>query len=326
MKNWFLSCALLVSLLVPSAGAGAAEQSGIPNGRRMAVTIDDLPFVLEYQPDVANMREWTGQLLQQITAEHVPVVGFVNEGKLYNKEGQLDEPMVGLLKAWADAGVELGNHTYSHASLNQAPLDIFEQDTVRGETVIKKLLEERGMHLRYFRYPFLQVGLTLEKRKAFEQFLAGRGYTIAPVTLNNSEWVFATAYIKAWQQKDTQLMQRVADAYVPYMEQVVKQGERMSFDLFGYEIPQVLLLHANALNANQFGALAAMLKRRGYTFVTLEQVIQDPAYRSADNYAGADGISDLERWMRAVGLRPQADVPVPAFVLQTAGPTAYTGN
>ncbi|HET7832314.1 MAG TPA: polysaccharide deacetylase family protein [Gallionella sp.] len=323
MKNRLFSFLLFACLLVPFAGAGAAEQPSISSGRTMAVTFDDLPFVLEYWPDVSTMRDWIGQLLQQINAGQVPVVGFVNEGKLYN-QGQLDDAKVGLLKMWVDAGVELGNHTFSHASLNQAPLDIFEQDVIRGETVTKGLLEERGLHLRYFRYPFLQVGLTLEKRRAFEQFLAGRGYTVAPVTLNSSEWIFAAAYIKAWHQKDTQLMQRIADAYVPYMEQVVKQGEKMSVDLFGREIPQVLLVHANALNANQFGALVAMLKRRGYAFVTLAQAMQDPAYRSEDNYAGPDGESDLERWARAVGLRPPANPAVPAFVRQAAGLIAYT--
>ncbi len=58
----------------------------------------------------------------------MPVVGFVNEGKLF-LEGETPadaEARIAVLKTWVDAGFELGNHTYSHRSLNRTPLEEFE--------------------------------------------------------------------------------------------------------------------------------------------------------------------------------------------------------
>src|SRR3712207_7679787 len=65
----------------------------------------------------------------------------------------------------SEAGGELGNHTFSHVSLRRAPLAAYEDDVVRGETVTRMLLEERGMRLRYFRHPFLWTGETPEYKE-----------------------------------------------------------------------------------------------------------------------------------------------------------------
>ena len=50
-------------------------------------------------------------------------------------------------------------------------------------------------------------------------------------------------------------------------------------------------------------ALAGMLKQRGYSFVTLDRALQDPAYRKRDEYYGAGGISWLHRWALTEGKR-----------------------
>lgn len=315
MKKWrFL---LLLCFLLAAISARAEE------GRAVAVTFDDLPFVAGPADDAATLRTLTASLLESLAGNGVPVVGFVNEAKLY-REGRLDEARVALLEGWLDAGQELGNHTFSHLSLNKVPLDAFKDNLVRGEAVTRALMEKRGMKLRYFRPPFLHLGPP-ETRSAFERFLAERGYTVAPVTLNSAEWIFAAAYAKAEQQGDREAMRRVVEAYLPYMEKVFALAERLSVDLFGYEIRQVLLLHANSLNAAYFGELATLMKKRGYAFITLEAALQDKAYRSLDTYSEPEGESWLERWARTVGLRPGRQPPVPAFVMQLAGPAAYQG-
>src|SRR5712691_7537705 len=186
-----------------------------------------------------------------LAASREVAVGFVNEGKLFVKdEGPADvAARTAVLRMWTDAGFELGNHTYSHRSLNRQPLAEFEEDVVRGETVTRALLAEKGRTLRYFRHPFLQVGLDLDKRRAFEAFLAGRGYTVAPVTIDNDEYVYAFAYADARRRGDDALAARLGADYLRYMETVCAFVEDGSRRLLGREVRQVLLLHANALNA-----------------------------------------------------------------------------
>src|SRR5205085_11641924 len=87
-------------------------------------------------------------------------------------------------------------------------------------------------------------------------------------------------------------------AYVDYMTEALTRSERQSNALFGREIPQILLLHANVLNADHFGEIARMLQARGYRFVPIERAMEDPAYRTPDRYYGPDGLSWLGRWAR----------------------------
>ena len=72
--------------------------------------------------------------------------------------------------------------------------------------------------------------------------------------------------------------------------------------MVGREFPQVLMLTAGALNADAFDDLAQMLKRRGYSFVTMEQAVRDPAYKMADTYTGLRGDSWIARWAVSKGM------------------------
>ncbi|HEX8721468.1 MAG TPA: polysaccharide deacetylase family protein [Pyrinomonadaceae bacterium] len=305
-----LSAALALSALAARAAAqtAAQPQSAAQPQRRVAVTFDDLPTPYG---ELEDMRRITARLLATLRRNRVPAVGFVNEGKLF-RLGELDA-RAALLKAWLDAGMELGNHTFSHIDLRRAPLEQYRDDVVRGENVTRMLLADRGMKLRYFRHPFLFTGPTPEYKRGIEEFLAARGYTVAPVTVHNSDYVFADVYFKARARGDEETAKRVADAYVPYTESVFEHFERLSAETFGREIPQVLLLHANDLNADRFDALAAMLARRGYTLVPLEEALKDPAYAEPDG-PHANGISWLHRWRAARGLPAKWEPEVPKFV------------
>ncbi|HEX7318679.1 MAG TPA: polysaccharide deacetylase family protein [Pyrinomonadaceae bacterium] len=300
----FLASALLVWVLA----AQAVGQAGAAPRREVAVTFDDLPAPYG---DLENMRRVTSRLLESVKRNNVPAVGFVNERKLYVK-GEMDA-RTDLLRAWLDAGLELGNHTFSHISLQKASLEEYKDDVVRGETVTRMLLAERGMKLRYFRHPFLWTGATPEYKRGLAEFLAARGYTVAPVTVDNSDFIFAKVYYDARKRGDAETAKRVADAYVSYMESVFEHFERLSAETFGREVKQTLLLHANELNADRFDEVAAMLKRRGYSFVTLEEALKDPAYAEPDALA-RNGPSWLHRWRTAKGLPVKWEPDVPRFV------------
>jgi peptidoglycan-N-acetylglucosamine deacetylase len=296
---------LLASALLAAA---AAAHTGAPPRREVAVTFDDLPATYG---ELEDWRRITARLLESVKRNKVPAVGFVNERKLYRR-GETDA-RTDLLRAWLDAGLELGNHTYSHINPQRAPLKEYEEDVVRGETVTRMLLAERGMKLRYFRHPFLFTGTTPEYKRGLSEFLAGRGYTVAPVTVDNNDYVFADVYSKAKKRGDAATAKRVADAYVPYMESVFEHFERLSAETFGREVKQTLLLHANEINADRFDELAAMLKRRGYAFVTLEEALKDPAYAEPDALY-KNGVSWLHRWRTAKGLPQKWEPETPKFV------------
>ncbi|MDG2141399.1 MAG: hypothetical protein P8K27_07870 [Gammaproteobacteria bacterium] len=91
------------------------------------------------------------------------------------------------------------------------------------------------------------------------------------------------------------MMSRIGMAYVEYMESVFEFFEVNSQEILGYEPKQILLIHANALNASYLDELAGMLEAKGYSFITLDLAMTDPFYSMSENYSGGRGISGLHR-------------------------------
>ena len=309
---------LLVAAWVPTSSGGSA-----PRRLEVAITFDDLPVISTLRDD----NSWaiiTNKLLTTFKQSKIPIIGFVNENKLYSNS-ELDPARVALLNAWLDAGLELGNHSYSHHSLNSTPLADFEADVLRGETLIRGMMAQRQKQIRYFRHPFLHTGRSVETRDQFVSFLRSHGYAVAPVTIDNSDWIFARAYDNARDANDPAAMKQVAGAYVPYMEAKFAYYENQSNKLFGRDVKQILLVHANAINADYFKDIVAMLQKRGYKFITLEDALRDKAYASPDTFTGPGGISWLDRWALTRGVPKdffKGEPRTPEFVMKLAEVTS----
>lgn len=264
--------------------------------RRVVITVDDLPFATElYRKDKVTLKRMTKRLLDTTRAQGAPVIGFVNEAKLERKN-LLNTDRVDLLRMWVAAGGDLGNHTYSHVDLHKVDAKRFIDEIVRGEASTRSVLSEAGRPLEYFRHPFLHTGRDPATRTAVETALARRGYRVAPVTIDNYDYIYARAYEHALRQNDEVLAQQIGKDYVEYMIRYFRFYERTSRDLLGYELPQILLIHANVLNADYLGALLDRVRERGYRFIDLDEALTDPAYGSKDDYFGPGGITWLHRW------------------------------
>jgi peptidoglycan/xylan/chitin deacetylase (PgdA/CDA1 family) len=289
--------------------------------RTMAVTFDDLP-VVRFQNDVAAQEAITGDLVKTFVRHQIPAIGFVNEQKLSGADGQPDRRRVALLRRWLDAGLELGNHTWSHPSLHETPLPAFEAEILRGETTLRPLLAEYGKVPRFFRHPYLQTGRDLATRDSVTAFLAAHGYRVAPVTVDNADYVFAAAYDSLRATGDSATAVRVRSEYVRYMESVVVFYEGQAQAIAGRPIPQIFLAHASRLNADAFDAIATWLTARGYTFVPLEQALADPIYASPDRYTGNSGMTWLHRWAITRDLPKtifKGEPVVPDWVVRVSG-------
>lgn len=263
--------------------------------RYIAVTFDDLPINTKYLEDGKQWIEQTQKLLTTIKNYNIPAIGFVNEVKLYVND-VLDSTRLNALQLWVDADLELGNHTFSHPDYHYTDEQIFFENILKGEKVTRELLSNKNKKLEYFRHPYLHTGMSLEKKKALEDFLKEHNYMIAPVTVDNGEWIYARAYENAFYKNDTKLMKQIGSDYVNYMMDKTKYFENQSVKLFGREINQILLVHANMINADYFDELVEELLKHNYQFISLKEALNDPAFQSEDTFIGRGGISWLHRW------------------------------
>jgi peptidoglycan/xylan/chitin deacetylase (PgdA/CDA1 family) len=290
------SFALIVLLFL---GLTSSHHIDEVSDRFVAFTFDDLPATQGYAPYVIQ------NITEKLTRHHVPAIGFVNESKLYT-DGRVDKAKVSWLEQWLGSELDLGNHSYSHIGIDDVPLETYKADVLKGERITKQLLAERGKALTYYRHTQLRTGPTPEAKKDLDKFLKDHGYRIAPVTIDNNDFIFANVYEKARVKKDTAMMKYIGIEYLKYMEMVVKHFEQVSMDFLGYEVKQTLLLHANALNADYLDHLIQLFQKRGYVFISLDEALRDPAYQLEDA-PSKKGLSWLHRWMLAKNLemRPE---------------------
>ena len=269
--------------------------------KEVCFSFDDLPVVSYGMPDTVFQKELFDNLISGLNQNRIPAVGFVNEKKLFNSEGNLNEFQVRLLQTWSDHNLELGNHTFSHPDYNLTSFKDFTQDILKGEIITKKILFIKGKTIRYFRHPFLHLGNTKEKTDSLDNFLSDHGYTTAPVTIDNEDYLFAVAYKRAKVKNDTLLTKQIGNDYINYMWKKLKYYEMQSIRLFGRDIKQILLLHASWLNSDYIDSLAVMYRKNNYEFITMDKALEDDVYNTRITAYGNWGISWIDRWALSKG-------------------------
>ena len=263
--------------------------------RQVSLTFDDLPATGSTLCDAESIREITAKLPRVLDERGVPAMGLVTPGRRCATDALLEET----LGRWQQIGAIIGNHSATHPDLNTTSLDRYISDIARGQALIDSAVKTSE---RWFRPPLLHSGNVAAKKEGLEAYLSASGYRLAPVTIDNQEYVYAAVYTAARARGDESLAARVVDAYLQHLEASTAFYERLSMDVFGREIPQVMLLHANLLNAEHVGRVIAMLQDRGYAFVSIQEALADSAYARDDEYVGPRGLSWLQRWALSAGV------------------------
>ena len=105
----------------------------------------------------------------------------------------------------------------------------------------------------------------------------------------------------------------MARSYLSYSDEVFAYSEQLSKQTIGYEPKQILLLHANQLEADHIGELLDLMRKRGYHFITLEDALSDQAYGLPDTFVGEEGTGWIDHWAITLGQAPARSSSVSAM-------------
>jgi len=238
---------------------------------QVAVTVDDLPSHSKIPSNTTRV-EVAQKMLAALKAQHVPeVYGFINAAKL--KE---DDDLAKVLQLWIKEGFPLGNHTWSHKSLHKSSVEEFEKEIDDNE----KSLEQYGSkyNWRYFRYPFLHEGNTLEKRSSIRSYLRKKGYKTAQVTVDFEDWSWNDPYVRCSEKKEALQIEWLKQTYLQSAIDQLHRAEALSQGLFHKSIAHILLLHIGAFDAEMIEKLLEAYKKEGVEFIPLSEALNDDIY------------------------------------------------
>lgn len=263
---------------------------GICAAQKLAITMDDLPLNGTLPPGVTRA-ETAKNVLAILKKRHAPLVyGFINAKKL---EGNADGAEA--LKLWA-AQEPVGNHTYAHMDLELNPAEAFEREIEENEPALELLAAKDDW--RWFRYPFLHEGDTVEKRRAVRTYLKARGYRIAQVTLDWEDYLWNTAYARCAAKNDAKAIEWLRSSYLNTASEFLDLGREQAKLIYGHDINHVLLMHLGAFSSAILPEVLDLLKKKGFKLVTLEEAESDAAFEGDPDVGLHDAGTFLDQWMQ----------------------------
>lgn len=269
-----------------------------PQIRAVAITVDDLPLASPGHPistaDAKLARKINEKLLQGFESHHSPAIGFLNQ----KAAEQLGPSASEILRLWLRPNFDLGNHFYSHADVNTLTLSQVQDEIMRGEGMLTPLLATVSRKPQYLRFPFNHTGDTREKHDAISTFMSSHGYRLAPCTIENVDWEFNATYLLALSLNDKAAAAKVRSDYLAFTAAEIDWYAALDKQVLGYEPPEVMLLHANQLNADVVQDVLKLFEKRGYKFVTLTQALSDRVYVQPDTYVTQYGPMWGYRWAK----------------------------
>jgi beta-lactamase regulating signal transducer with metallopeptidase domain/peptidoglycan/xylan/chitin deacetylase (PgdA/CDA1 family) len=302
-----LTSALLTVLFLSTDGnlVNAQRSAG---SKKIAIGFVSIPPV-DRTANAPKDAEATARLLiEKLKRHNVPAIGFL-QGSMISDGEKMYPVRAGVAKMWKDAGFDVGIGGYKHIWLYHTPADDYIANIEKNERAAKQLFGDQAA-IRYFSYPYLNTGKTVEDRAKVESWLASRGYTPVKYTIDNQEWMYSYAYDMARNDNDVNTMKEIREAYLSYMSKMFDHYETYSREMFARDIAQTMVLTPSRLITDTADEFFAMLTKRGYSFVSIDEAQADDAYKTQENFVGKSGISWFERWAlaRNMKLRPEPAV------------------
>ena len=277
---------LLIFLFSLNAAAFIYGQSSV------AITIDDIPNTIKYQQD-----NYQSKLLTKLDSLNVPVLIFINEGKIYDNEKVSKN--VELLEKWISKNyITVGTHTFSHSRYSDVGIDSFKIDIEKGKTISRKLAQKYGKQIKYFRFPYNDLGKDSAQHAEIAEYLASQNYISTPFTIESADWVYNYIYQYYLDKNDLAKANVIAKEYILKTLEYFNYIDSIALKNYGRKIKQIYLCHDNSINADYLPTLLNEMKKKNYSFISIDEALRDDVYKQKDLYNKKWGISWVYRWMK----------------------------
>jgi peptidoglycan/xylan/chitin deacetylase (PgdA/CDA1 family) len=110
----------------------------------------------------------------------------------------------------------------------------FKRNIDQNEAPLQQLME--GQNWKWFRYPYLREGDTLEKRREIRAYLKQKGYRTAQVTIDFGDYMWNAPYARCMEKGDQEAVEELQSLYLEAAEDSLDAGRELSQMLFGRDM------------------------------------------------------------------------------------------
>lgn len=154
---------------------------------------------------------------------------------------------------------------------------------------------------KWYRFTYLREGNTRDKRDGMRTFLRQQGYRNGYVTLDTSDWRLNEKLSEVLAKNPQANVEPIRQAYLAHIREHALAYRDLAQRLQGRDIPQVLLLHHNLINAMWLDDVIRQFKEMGWSITTPAQAYADPVYQFKPERSGGSLLLSMGR---SLGLAP----------------------
>lgn len=254
-----LTSALKICFALPVHQKSSNERTDLADKspqKLISITIDDLPFVGEYRNFHLNM------MIETLSKHQVPATGFIIASEVRKDNWEV-------LHKFRDAGFGLGNHTLTHANLSTLDSKHYRHEIQKADELLVPVLTKP----KFFRYPYLSMS-SGQKKEDIICFLAQKNYQVAPITIDSRDFAFNQRLLAVPELERRAYLEELKPFYLDFIWQQTLRAEEHNHYNRTRDQAQILLIHANLLNAYVLPDIINLYKENGYVFVSLENALK----------------------------------------------------
>ena len=262
--------------------------------QEISLTFDDLPNHGNLPPGVTRA-DVARTFVANLKPAGVEFYGFINAGRA---EGDAVQNEV--LRIWREGGFPLASHSFTHMSLHDNTPEDFKSNIDQNEAALEALMA--GENWKWFRYPYLREGDTVEKRREIRAYLKQQGYRTAQVTIDFGDYMWNAPYARCLEKGDQDAVEDLMSLYLDAAEESLEGGQELAQMLFDRDVKHTLLLHIGAFTGLMLPDLFELLDDLEFKVITLAEAHSDPAYESDPDVAITRGETFLRQMAQAKAL------------------------
>lgn len=257
MRVFLLTLVCLGAFLTPSA-YGQSQAA-----KRIAITIDDAP---RGDGPMFTGDERAAKFLETLQrANSGPVAFFVHTGFMQKGDNRAR------IQGYGDAGHLIANHSHEHPWLSRTDTAVYLAGIDQAESHLKGFPNRRN----WFRFPYLDEGVPIEKRDAVRAGLTERGLINGYVTIDNYDWYFESKWSAAVREGRSVDLKAFQSAYVDTLMGAVRHYDDMAVKALGRSPVHTILLHENDVTTLFIDDLIAALRAEGWAIVSPDEAYAD---------------------------------------------------
>lgn len=232
--------------------------------KELAITFDDSPRAAKGYLDGPKRAR---TLIDHLEQHDVEQVAFFSVSQGLDEEGKKR------LAAYDAAGHLIANHTHTHPNINESTFAAYKEEFLQADVALKGYKNFK----KWFRFPYLREGDTLEKRDGMRHLFKEKGYFNAYITLNNYDWYMEVLFQDAVKQQGVEFnFEAMKDFYVAVIIEGIEYYDQMAIKHIQRSPKHVLLLHEMDISALFIGDLVDALREKGWSIITPEAAYSDP--------------------------------------------------